>query len=306
MFTFSKKAEVTQISLTGARLVVILGALMTSPCDLADISRVLANCGLIDKNYSLDTLRIALSTLKTLGCQISRPCKTNNNKYELLSHPFAIKITDDEVQALKTIYLNFCRDSYKRALIFETLINKIATQVYDENIKSSLLGITSFKKIAKNVLEEIKKQDGKHNIMTIYYASPTNKLNIHTITFGKIFLKNKKLYIEGLDINSGKNQVFNLLRVKQIENIIESNEEYTPTTCTVKYKLKNVNMHEIPIKQVVEEFDNDTAIIVGEFSNDFFAVQHMLSFGSDCTVIEPAHIKESVIEQLMEIRRVYE
>ena len=146
MFSFSKKPEVTQISLTGARLIVILGALMTAPCNLEDLNKDLANTGLIDKNYSLDTLRITISTLKALGCQISRPCKTNNNKYQLISHPFALQITPDEIQALKAIYTNLSRDSYKRAFVFNSLINKIATQVCNKDIADALYGITSFKK----------------------------------------------------------------------------------------------------------------------------------------------------------------
>ena len=121
-----------------------------------------------------------------------------------------------------------------------------------------------------------------------------------------IFLKNKKLYLEGKIVNTDKDYIFNIVRIKKIDNIIESDNEYKPTTCTVKYQLKNVNNHELPIKQKLVHLDNGIATIIGEFSNDFFATQHMLSYGADCTVIEPVHIKEAVIKQLMEIKNIYE
>ena len=305
MFSFPKKAEVTQISLTGARLIVILGALMDAPRNLEELNALIADCGLIDKNYSDDTLRITISTLRELGCEIARPCKSNNNKYELVYHPFSLQISDAEIQALKTIYSNLTKDSYKRALAFDTLINKLATQVCNNDTANKLFGITSFKKINSEVLETIKLQDGKHNTLTISYYSPTNKLGQYTFVFGKIFLKNNKLYIEGTDTVNNKNYVFNLTRVKKIENIIESETKYIPTTCKVKYRLRNASSHELPIKQNIESINENEAIIVGEFANSFFATQQMLSYGLDCTVIEPLEIKDKVINQLMEMKNIY-
>ena len=43
----------------------------------------------------------------------------------------------------------------------------------------------------------------------------------------------------------------------------------------------------------------------GEYHNDFVAVQRMLSFGSNCTVLEPQAIREKIIEKLKNMRKNY-
>ena len=54
------------------------------------LNNVLTECGLVDKYYSADTIRIAISTLKAFGCKIDRPCKSTKFKYRLSYHPFSL------------------------------------------------------------------------------------------------------------------------------------------------------------------------------------------------------------------------
>ena len=51
--------------------------------------------------------------------------------------------------------------------------------------------------------------------------------------------------------------------------------------------------------------DENGYIIEGEYHNDFIAIQRILSFGADCTVLEPENFKKKIIEKLKSIRREY-
>lgn len=306
MYTFQTKAEVTQISLTGARLIVILGALMTAPRDLQDLNALISECGLVDKNYSNDTIRIALSTLKAAGCEISRPCKSNNYKYQLLSHPFALKITDEEIAALKTLYANMTRGSdYRIAVKFNELFNTLAEHTFDERLSGELLGITSFCKIEQDVYKKILAQDGKNNIITIVYATPAKKLGTKKFMFGRIFLKSNKLYVEGIDTETNNTVCYNMTRIRQVVKIEQGVSDYKPVVYNVKYLLKNIDNHVLPSEAKAGKSNNNQTEVEIEFTSKFFAVQHILSLGEDCTVIEPAEIREEVISKLMELRKVY-
>ncbi len=306
MYTFQTKAEVTQISLTGARLIVILGALMVAPRDLEEMNALINECGLVDKNYSNDTIRIAISTLKAAGCTISRPCKATGFKYKLLSHPFALVISDEEIAALKMLYANMTRGSdYKIAVKFNELFNILAEHTFDTKVAAELRGITSFCKIDPEVYDKILAEDGKNNILTISYANPAKKLSDKTFVFGRIFLKSNKLYVEGYDPETKKTVCYNMSRIRGVISSKPGEIEYKPEIYKVKYLLKNFDHHSVSSDVHVEKVEHNTATIDVEFTNKFFAVQHILSLGSDCTILEPEDIRNEVIAKLMELRKIY-
>ena len=306
MYTFQTKAEVTQISLTGARLIVILSALMVAPRDLAELNSIISECGLVDKNYSTDTIRIALSTLKEFGCKIDRPCKSNNFKYRLSFHPFSLTITDEEINALKTLYSNMTRNGdYKVAVQYNELFNILIANTFDEEAAAKLRSITSFYKINSDVYEKILAEDGKHNLLTILYSSPLKQLSTKKFVFGKIFLKSNKLYVDGYDVNLEKQVCYNLSRIKEVVQIEKRDSDYKPITCKIKYLLKNSDYHVISSEAKVEKNQDGSIIVEEVFSNKFFAIQQILSLGADCTVLEPSEIREEVIKTLLELRKNY-
>ncbi len=306
MYTFQTKAEVTQISLTGARLIVILGALMIAPRDLQELNTLISECGLVDKNYSSDTIRIALSTLKAAGCNISRPSKTSGFKYKLISHPFALKITGDEINALKTLYANMTRGSdYKVAVKFNELFEVLAEHTFNDETAGELRNITGFYKIEPDVYDKLLARDGKNDIFTIAYATPTKKISTKKFVLGRIFLKSNKLYVEGFDTETKKNVCYNMSRIREIIKFEAGNIEYKPEVYKIKYSLKNYDNYTLGNDVKVEKVENNLGIVEVEFTNKFFAIQHILSLGSDCTVLAPDDIKNEVIAKLMELRKIY-
>lgn len=310
MYLFPNKAEVTQISLTGARLIVILGALMIAPRDAAEMNALVSDCGLVDKNYSTDTIRIALSTLKALGCNISRPCKANNHKYQLLSHPFVLDFTEDEVNALKTVYQNLSKqDSYKTAVVFDSLIRKLNSRICNSDTVNRLLQITSFNKLLPGLLEVLVAQERQHNILKITYKSPAknNRMVPHTIVFGKLYLRSNKLYVDGIDTETGKQLTFLASRIKSLEVIKNDKENFESQNCKIVYKLKNSSRVKLPKGHKIHDVSNDdVATIEAEFSSEFFAIQHILSLGADAILMEPLHVREALINKLKEVKKIYE
>ena len=99
--------ENKQVSMTGARAFILLLALKEKPRSFEEIRQLLRDCGVADKQYSIDTIRIDINTLKAIGCDISKATKNTNNQYRLLDQPFKFSLSSDEVSTLKSIYRKY-------------------------------------------------------------------------------------------------------------------------------------------------------------------------------------------------------
>lgn len=307
MYIFPSKAEVTQISLTGARLIVILGALMVAPRDLDDLNKLVSDCGLVDKNYSSDTIRLALSTLKALGCEISRPCKLTDSKYVLLSHPFMLDFSPEEINSLRTVYSNLTKqDGYKTAVTFHKLILKLNERIYNQDTVNRLLGITGFANIEQSLFDKILDQIDAHNTIAISYKSPKGKITNHNIVFDKLYFRNNKLYMTGLDIDIDKHITLLVNRIASLDVVKVSDENIKSEAYEIIYELKNADKFKLPSgHKVVKIGKNGVAIVKGVCANDFFAMQHILSLGASATLLEPSDLREKIVNKLKEMRNIY-
>lgn len=308
MYLFPNKAEVTQVSLTGARLIVILSALMAKPRDLEELNQILVDCNLCDKNCSKDTIRIALSTLKSLDYSISRPCKLSDYKYVLADYPFLLKITQGEFQALKTVYTNLTKDGdYRVAAAFNKLLLTLCENINDPEMKQKLWDLTFFKKVKKDVYDILVYEVKQNQLLAVTYFSPTKRrITKHNLVFGKLFLKSNRLYFEGTDVETRKSIVLNMSRIENVEFVENDKVYFKPDVYSVEYKLANAKRHKLPENSVYKPDIQNGLVVKSEFVNKFFAIQYLMSFGPDCTILEPAEVRDVIINKYREMRKIYE
>ena len=77
-------------------------------------------------------------------------------------------------------------------------------------------------------------------------------------------------------------------------------------TIHVKFSLGKSETDFINEQEVITEYDADKCLVEGTYFNEFAAIQRLLSFGKNCTIMEPADIKNKVICKLKEMRKIYE
>ena len=101
-----------------------------------------------------------------------------------------------------------------------------------------------------------------------------------------------------------------MLPVKRIIRVL--NRTFNPDNLIetknveVKFFLKNFNSAGIDsCEQIIESHDDVSQIIKGVYHNEFIAIQRMLSFGPACIVLEPAEIKQKVIDKLLAMKEIY-
>ena len=88
------------ISITGYRILLLFIALLEKERTLDELVEILKNNKVTNKSVSKDTVRLTVKTLKMAGCKIDRPSKLNGFNYKLLSHPFSLNISNEDIQCL--------------------------------------------------------------------------------------------------------------------------------------------------------------------------------------------------------------
>lgn len=308
MFKIKNKSDLNKISLTGARALSILELLTKNPRSLDEIKESFIKDGIMEKNASDDIVRIDLNTLKYIGCKISRPSGTNNYKYNLISHPFSLKLTKTDISILKKTY-NKIKSSVdiQKLIKFDFLFKKLANSITDVEIKEELLGISILKSQKIELLKTLLNDCSNKNIITLSYTSPARKVSFKkSVIANNIIYRNDKIYLLGFDASSKEPSMLNLERIEEIlSRQHQNNKNFEKNNVVVRFKLKSFGVAGMEETEKIISAVDDGYIIEGIYHNEFMAIQRLLSFGSDCTVLEPENIKQDVIKKLLSIREIY-
>lgn len=308
MFIPAEKLDVTQISLTGVRSLALMGLLIVAPRSFKEIKEKFIEMKILEKESSDDVLRIDLNTIKTMGCDVARPCASNGYKYIMLKHPYELEINEDDVKLLKRIY-NKVKESVNLDILlnYHDLFKKLADNICDEKIKEQLLGISALKYYNIDELKQFYSDcENRKKIELIYKNTETRKESHKRIKAQKFVFKNNKLYLYGYDLDIENPTI---LHYKHIKKVISRNldENKIPTReIVVTYKLKELAYNNLDENEVLLESNEEGLIIKGTYHNDFLAMQRVLSFGAKCIVIEPLDFRKKVIDKLKLMKGVYD
>ena len=300
--------ELCQISLTGARALVLLGLLIQAPRSLEEIKEGFLKYKIMEESHSYDIIRIDLNTLRTMGCEISRADKRTNNKFVLLKHPFEFNITEDEIKFLKRAFNKVKETADLELLIkYQELFTKIAEQISDENIKEQLLSISVLKKYSMDVLNKLLAYCKNKATVTLLYKSPvSNKPTEKEIVTQQLIFRNDKIYLLGFNKSDKESVMLNIKRILKIISGKDSDDTTNIKPITIKFKLTKFGVTGLDKNEkILSAGESEDFIIEGEYHNKFIATQRILSFGSACTVIEPQDFKEHIVELIKKMREIY-
>ena len=308
MFKKAEKEDLSQISLTGLRSLVMLGLLIQEPRSLEDIRNAFMEFNIMEGSNSDDILRIDLNTLKMMGCEISRADHRTNNKFVLLNHPFKIDITQEEFNVLKRAFNKIKENADISALIrFDSLFKKISEHLCDNDIKEQFFGLSVLKNYSLDIINELRFACKKKYEIKLIYREPIRKQEVEKeIIADKVALKNDKLYFYGVDKNTKQSVYLNIKRILKILSQKKNNDNITVEPVTIKFFVTEFGYSGLEDCETILSGDIAEGFIVeGKYYNEFYAIQRILSFGSKCKVLEPTDFKNKVLEILKKMRDVY-
>ena len=296
-----------QVVLTGVRAIVILALLDIEPRTFKEIKDFLINTGIVDREYSIDTIRSDINSLKYVGCDISRATKRTNHKFTLHSHPFQFHLSVEEVDAIQKTYNHIYKKiSIEKLIKFDDFFKKLARSVKDNEVKELLLGISELKNINKELLKEFIIALKKNSTINIEYLANNSYETQYKITVEDIKIRNEKLYIYCFNHSIKKRSFLKFSRIKRILATFISSENVEIKDTIIEFKLNNHSNYVLEKTEQIIECTQDYAIIRGEYYTEFIAMQRILSFGADAFVISPSEFKESIIQKLKNMRNNYD
>ena len=308
MFKEANKDDLCQVSLTGIRSLVLLGLLIDRPLSLEDIRKEFIKFNIMEDDNSNDIIRIDLNTLRSMGCEISRADKRTDNKFVLTEHPFKIDVTEEEVGILKRAFNRLKPTLNTESVIkYDSLFRKLAENVSDSCVKEILLGLSPIKHYDLAIINDLQEVCKTNKTINFIYKSPASDKEIEkNIEAKEVLFKNDKVYLCGFDLDLKKVVTLNIDRIKKIISCKQSEDNNTIEKVQVKFKLKQFNVQGLQEGEKIIDGDLEKGFWVeGSYYNEFLAYQRILSFGADCTVIEPEDFKDGVIKRLEKMKEIY-
>ena len=307
MIKVAEKNELTQVSLTGIRSIVLLGLLIIAPRSLEEIRKIFLQYNIIDESSSNDILRIDINTLKYMGCEISRASAKTDFKYVLGNHPFSLNVTLEEIKLIKRFYKIVKKTAdIPKLLVYDDFFKKIAKFISNEN-KEAFLGISVLKHFDIKLIKSLLRDCDEKALLTLDYISPDNQFVLtKKIAAKSLEFRNDKIYLHGFDIEKNKWIILNLKRIQSIWGKNKNNGDYIENKIYTRFMLKSIYNNTLEDNEKVIDKIGNNCIVEGVYFNKFLCIQRMLSFGANCTVLEPLEIKNKIIELLQEMRKIYE
>ncbi len=307
MLNDTKKAELNKISLTGIRALILLSLLIKSPRSMEEIREEFVKLNIMAPENSDDIIRIDINTLRNMGCVITKANAKTNYKFVLEKHPFVLNITSEEIKFLKKAYDKVKQEASLALLLkYDELFNKLAHYISDDEIREELYGISILKSFNTNMARQLA-DDCKNNriIKLVYENIAVKRVSEKEIYAQNLVIQNDKLYLQGYDLKKKSPTVLNIKRIRSILSRTVSDENINVEAVNVKFFLKSFWVNNIEQNESIVEKLPEGVVVEGNYYNEFFAMQRILSFGANCKVLEPQEFREKVVEKLKSMKGCY-
>lgn len=297
-------------SITGYRVLLMFSMLLNGPCNDNDINERFKAEPLLCKSLSIDTVYIYMNTLRAIGCEITRPSKTNNFNYILRSHPFGLYLNKEELENIKYIASNVSSlDDWKLIIRLSSLLKTILNylpkdylEIIDFKSKHSLLNIDI------ELVNKLEKYCNNKRVILIEYNSPESGLKDIELISDSLSYENGNMYLWGYNLKIDEIQYLRIDRIKNIKMVNANQLNYKGKLFTVTYKLKG-NSASIFVpendEKIIAKAENELTIET-KIRNKFRFIRRILTYGSECTIISPEKIKNEFIKELESMLSMYE
>lgn len=291
------------ISTTAYRALLLLKFLMVKSLTRAEIIKCLENDEFIVQRINSDTIRSMLNSLKDVGCDISRPTKTNGFKYELIKNPFSLKLSEKEIKLLnKFRKKSGLKNDLDEILNMNSFIEKLCLIIDDENIIESLKSKGLLAGANTDLIKQINICCKNKSRVIFKYLSHKKITDFEMIT-SFIKYENDKLYVWGY---STKYKEVSYIRIDKIKSfsIVEKYTLNDYNKNVIRYEMFNLDYNLAPNEVLVSRTDK-SLIIDYKSESRFHSIQKFLEKGYNCKILEPEDFKNEFISVLKSIKEVY-
>ena len=310
MKEFMKNKTVTYnlMSFTGFKSLVVFSLLLEAPRSYDEINQYFKEHEFIKETVSVDTLRVYLTSLRMVGCEIVRTKKSEGGKYKIISHPFQLKISEEQIKSLVKIYKTLSKNiELYELIILEKFLRKICSIINNPDLTMAMDKMSVFKGVDLQLAEDLIRHSNNKDQITFLYNSPKSGDKEIEIVTDKVAFNNNKLYLYGTSLEYNQYGYFPVSRIKSVLSVQMFKADISNIkTITVEYEL-SINPNEIKLEneEKLVDINNGKLLIESTTSNPFIIKQRVLSFGAACKVLYPESFRNEIIDTLKKMREGY-
>ncbi len=309
-FITNNKVTYNLMSFTGYKALIIFTLLLEGPTSYEDVCNNFIQNRYIKEKISIDTLRVYINSFKRLGCDVKRSRGEDKiSRYQILSHPFELKITDAEIQSILKVYRNIVKSiSVEEIYFLENFLEKIGEKIKNEEFTDAVNKISILKEVDKKLIGELLECCKRKEQIVISYRSPNSGTKDIEIIVDKLDVSSGKIYLYGTGLEYMEYGSFLVSRIEMIKSIkAESVIPESIKETIVTYELQTLNFQRPDIdknEEIIACSDNKFTIRT-KISNTFLLKQKLLEYGPACKVIEPEDFKNEFINLLKDMKAGY-
>jgi len=310
MKEFKKSNTVTYnlMSFTGFKSLMLFTLLLESPKSYNEICEFFKNHEYIKEEISIDTFRVYLTSLKRSGCEIERTSAKGGSKYKIISHPFELKISEEQIKSLMKVYRIILKTIDIKGLFdFENFLRRLVEKTDNKELLYALNKISVFKGIDFDLLHNLfKYAQDKQQIQFIYNSPRGSKIEVELVV-DKIGLSNGKVYVYGTNAKYKQYSYFMVSRIAEIVAVkLNSLDVSQVEKIKVKYELKSLTPeYKLSDEEKILEIHDDSIIVEMESSSKFMIKQRIMEYGPRCKVLEPADFRDDIVNTIKRMREAY-
>lgn len=310
MKEFNKTNTITYnlMSFTGFKSLFIFSLLLEGPKTYDEIRERFREHSYLREDVSIDTLRVYLTSLKHSGCVIERMKKSEGSGYKLVSQPFELKISADQVKSLIKIYKIIMKSvDVADLFIYEKFLRKLASYTRNNQLRDAVKKVSVFKKLDLNLIEELIKGSRQNALIRILYDSPNSGQKEIDVIAQDLVLADGKLYLSGVGLEYKQETTYQLERIVKIIDIkpdYKSDIKLKPVTVGYELSIATPNT-KLGVQDKIVEIKDDSVIIETQTTNLFAMKRKILEYGPLCTVLYPQEFRDDIINTLKEMKAGY-
>ncbi|MBQ4123983.1 WYL domain-containing protein [bacterium] len=296
------------ISITGFRTLLLLASLIEKPRTIDELVEIVKKHNVTEKSVSKDTIRITLNTLKSIGCEINRPQKTNNFKYALIKHPFSLNLSKEEVDSLLLIRERLANElSWKKVLILNSFYEKFFRLTKNQNYISLVENTKPLCEIDIKILTDVSNSKIIGKKVNLKYNSPQFGIEDIDVIPQKMTYENTRLYLWCYSYKYERTSILNVERIKKINTVSALKTDINSDSYEVQYMVFGSSAKEFSPEnnEKIIEKTNDFIIVKAMVLNEFWFIQRLLLFGREFKIISPYFFKEKLINKIKLIQKGY-
>ena len=311
MKEFNKTNKVTYnlMSFTGFKSLLIFSMLLESPKSYEELQECIKNHEYLHEDISIDSLRVYLTSLSRIGCNIERfRTEDGTYKYYITSHPYQFIISEEQIKSLIKIYKLIIKTlDLSDIFAYEKFIRKLAASIGSEELKNAMEKVSPFKRCDFELVEKLFKYSNEKRKITIMYQSPRSNAKEIEVIADKLAITQGKAYLYGVSIEYKQDTSYLLSRISDIIDVdLEDNNKIELKPVTVGYELATLTPDvKLSPEEKIVKINKDAILVEQKTTNLFMLKRKILEYGPICTVLYPEDFRNDIINTLKHMRETY-